>query len=254
VGVHDNETADISSYLGIASSWIAARRSAGKAVLVHCQMGRSRSATITIAALMVAEGLSRDAAYLKVKGARPMAEPNQSFWEQLAMFEAELVSTAAAGAEASADAAASAIDEVWLQRALAKFEFSHRDVSIGLPTDADGLKDVVRGGVDFWLGRGCDPSTSRWLHAILQHTFSAGSEDMRAGAVAALRETLISPEYMTDWACELRQPEVTALGALLREAAAADLPEPQMPGSGELESDDGARIVREIIVAAQRTE
>ena len=72
---------------------------------MHCQMGRSRSATIAIAALMAAEDLSRDAAYVKVKGARPMAEPNQGFWEQLARFEAELraKSTAALSGEAHID-------------------------------------------------------------------------------------------------------------------------------------------------------
>ena len=197
VGVHDNESADISSYLSIASGLIAARRGAGSGVLVHCQMGRSRSATITIAALMVAEGLSRDAAYLRVKGARPMAEPNQGFWEQLAQFEAELAPTAAAGSEAAADAAAApVIDEMWLQRILAKFEFSHCDVSIGLPTYTYGVKLVVVAGVDFWLGRGCDPSTSRWLHAIVQHAVSVGGDTI-AGAVEGLRATILSPEYMT---------------------------------------------------------
>jgi hypothetical protein len=261
VGVHDNESADILSYLGIAASWIAARRSAGQSVLVHCQMGRSRSATIAIAALMAAEDLSRDAAYLKVKGARPMAEPNQGFWEQLARFEAELraKSTAALSGEARATAAAPKIDDEWLQRSLARFEFAPSDIAAGLPASEDGMKLVVSGGVDRWLGRGCDPSTGRWLHALLQHAFSgesgvaaAAAAAARAGAVGGLRETILSPEYMADWACELRQQEVAALGSLLREAPVHEIV--SLVIEEEAAADDGPRIVREIIVASQRAE
>eukprot|EP01043_Picozoa_sp_COSAG02_P008840 COSAG02_NODE_290_length_25531_cov_75.132392_8_plen_379_part_00 len=268
VGVHDNESADILSYLGIAASWIAARRSIGQSVLVHCQMGRSRSATIAIAALMAAEGLSRDAAYLKVKGARPMAEPNQGFWEQLAKFETELHAKSAAAlsgeARAAADtnaAAAPKIDDEWLQRSLARFEFAPSDIAAGLPASEDGMKLVVSGGVDRWLGRGCDPSTGRWLHALLQHAFSgesgvaaaaAAAAAARAGAVGGLRETILSPEYMADWACELRQQEVAALGSLLREAPVHEIV--SLVIEEEAAADDGPRIVREIIVASQRAE
>ena len=266
VGVHDNESADILSYLGIAASWIAARRSTGQGVLVHCQMGRSRSATIAIAALMAAEGLSRDAAYLKVKGARPMAEPNQGFWEQLAKFETELHAKSAAAlsgeARAAADtnaAAAPKIDDEWLQRSLARCEFAPSDIAAGLPASEDGMKLVVSGGVDRWLGRGCDPSTGRWLHALLQHAFSgesgvaaAAAAAARAGAVGGLRETILSPEYMADWACELRQQEVAALGSLLREAPVHEIV--SLVIEEEAAADDGPRIVREIIVASQRAE
>ena len=263
VGVHDNESADILSYLGIAASWIAARRSAGQSVLVHCQMGRSRSATIAIAALMAAEDLSRDAAYLKVKGARPMAEPNQGFWEQLARFEAELraKSTAALSGEARATAAAPKIDDEWLQRSLARFEFAPSDIATGLPASEDDMwfKLVVSGGVDRWLGRGCDPSTGRWLHALLQHAFSgeggtaAAAAAARAGAVGGLRETILSPEYMADWACELRQQELAALGSLLREAPVSEIISLAVEEEAAA-ADDGARIVREIIVASQRAQ
>ena len=99
VGVLDIETAEILPYLGPAARWINAQRAAGKGVLVHCRMGRSRSATVTISALME-EGLRRndpagkatcrDDAYRQVKGARPCADPNQGFWDQLALFQQQL--------------------------------------------------------------------------------------------------------------------------------------------------------------------
>ena len=65
VSVDDNEGADILSFLGVVADWISAHRAAGTGVLVHCEMGVSRSASVVIAALMLAEGCSRDAAYLR---------------------------------------------------------------------------------------------------------------------------------------------------------------------------------------------
>merc|ERR1711969_442633 len=38
---------------------------------------------------MRGEGIGRDAAYLRVKEARRIAEPNASFWAQLGQFDAE---------------------------------------------------------------------------------------------------------------------------------------------------------------------
>lgn len=88
VAVHDTGSADILSHLSRTADWITARRERGTAVLVHSQEGVSRSATVIIAALMHAEGLGRDAAYLRTKEARRVAEPNHGFWVQLAQFEA----------------------------------------------------------------------------------------------------------------------------------------------------------------------
>eukprot|EP00924_Labyrinthula_sp_SR-Ha-C_P004528 snap_masked-scaffold_1-processed-gene-3.15-mRNA-1 protein AED:0.38 eAED:0.38 QI:0/-1/0/1/-1/1/1/0/640 len=62
----------------------------GEGILVHCQRGISRSATIVIAYLMKYRGMSRDEAYKFVKKQRPIVRPNDGFLQQLEDFEAEL--------------------------------------------------------------------------------------------------------------------------------------------------------------------
>lgn len=52
--------------------------SAGKKVLVHCQVGQSRSPSIIIAYLMKKNGISYDQAFSKVKEARAVIRPNSS--------------------------------------------------------------------------------------------------------------------------------------------------------------------------------
>jgi len=55
-------------------------------VLVHCIMGISRSATITIAYLMIKKGLRAKEAVEKVKKARDI-RPNDGFLKQLAQLD-----------------------------------------------------------------------------------------------------------------------------------------------------------------------
>ncbi len=216
----DNEGADILSFLEVAADWIAVQRAAGTGVLVHCQMGVSRSATVTIAALMLADGCSRDEAYLRVKQARRHIEPNRSFWKQLAQFEEELVQRRRNGVRSDEEPV---LDETWIRRSVARFGIIPNDIAAGLPASAEGLCTALRRGVDLWLGRGCDPATNRWLEDVALRSVAAGEGcDTRVGALTALRETLLSPEYMVDWACELRQRELAAIVALLRAVYAVD--------------------------------
>ncbi|XP_076348657.1 dual specificity protein phosphatase 19-like isoform X4 [Tachypleus tridentatus] len=59
-------------------------------VLVHCNAGVSRSATIIIGYLMNREKLCLDEALDKVKSVRPFIKPNVGFMEQLKQYEKEL--------------------------------------------------------------------------------------------------------------------------------------------------------------------
>ncbi|XP_013784671.2 dual specificity protein phosphatase 19-like isoform X2 [Limulus polyphemus] len=59
-------------------------------VLVHCNAGVSRSATIVVGYLMNREKLSLDEALSKVISVRPFIRPNDGFMQQLIEYEKEL--------------------------------------------------------------------------------------------------------------------------------------------------------------------
>lgn len=66
------------------------RRENTNTVLIHCQAGVSRSATITIAYLMAVKGMRFQIAYDFVKSKRCVVWPNPSFIVQLEKFDEEL--------------------------------------------------------------------------------------------------------------------------------------------------------------------
>lgn len=73
--------------------------SKGSKVLLHCQAGVSRSATIAIAYLMHRHGLSLDAAYQRVLEARSIIKPNRGFLMQLLDFHKKLFNGSDEGSE-----------------------------------------------------------------------------------------------------------------------------------------------------------
>lgn len=62
----------------------------GGSVLIHCQAGISRSATVSIAYIMRYLGKTREDAYRFVKEKRPSISPNFSFVHQLDQYEEQL--------------------------------------------------------------------------------------------------------------------------------------------------------------------
>ena len=65
-------------------------RAKGKAALVHCMAGVSRSPTLAAAYLMWHYGWTATAALAHLKGRRPCVDPNEGFKRQLLGWEAAL--------------------------------------------------------------------------------------------------------------------------------------------------------------------
>ncbi|GJD07516.1 Protein-tyrosine-phosphatase MKP1 [Galdieria sulphuraria] len=60
------------------------------AVLVHCQLGISRSIAVVVACLMMREGRSFDSVYDEVCRLRPISAPNNDFMDDLALLQKRL--------------------------------------------------------------------------------------------------------------------------------------------------------------------
>ncbi|KAA3679843.1 dual specificity phosphatase 10 [Paragonimus westermani] len=87
----DRETQDLRPFFNSAFEFIEESRCSGKAVLVHCQAGISRSPALVIAYLMAHSDLSLREAYRLVKSKRSVISPNFAFLGQLFEFEADLM-------------------------------------------------------------------------------------------------------------------------------------------------------------------
>lgn len=109
--------ADLAPHIAATNAFIAAARSRGGAVLVHCYAGQSRSAALVIAHLVAARpGLGLMEAWALVRAARPCAQPNSGFLRQLASYaKAHQAAAAAPGQAAGGPIAAGAAAALQLE-------------------------------------------------------------------------------------------------------------------------------------------
>ncbi|XP_068089807.1 dual specificity protein phosphatase 4 [Hyperolius riggenbachi] len=104
IPVEDNHKADISSWFMEAIEYIDSVKDNHGRVLVHCQAGISRSATICLAYLMMKKRVKLEEAFEFVKQRRSIISPNFSFMGQLLQFESQVLTTSCATEAASPSA------------------------------------------------------------------------------------------------------------------------------------------------------
>jgi hypothetical protein len=225
VAVRDEDSANILPYLPGAADLIQQQLHAGSAVLVHCQRGVSRSATIVIAFLIRHCGMSRDEAYVLAKGRRPEVSPNIGFWAQLAEFER----SCRAGGPALATAAA-VFDEDWARASLAAWSLaptSHTFVDVlaaeeqqagqGVAALAQRRTQALVAGLEFCLSRascasGCVPSDVCWLRALCS---ACGDDGSGEWGVEQLRKSW-EAELRGNWESDFSQAKLESLLAELK--------------------------------------
>ncbi len=92
IRMHDDQNSDILSQFNLVFNFIdmAKKSDAGARIMVHCQMGISRSASLIIAYIMHLTRLSLKDTYYHVKMRRYIIHPNRGFWAQLGVVEKQL--------------------------------------------------------------------------------------------------------------------------------------------------------------------
>ena len=138
IPIYDNEGSEILPYLEGAAAFVAKYR----AVLVHCERGISRSATVLMA-YYVRRGSTIDDAYVLLKSKRPGVDPNTGFWRQLRAFANDTVRTG--------------------DSYLASFARFHTTGAVVVEGDL-----TVAGALDYALGRGADAPALTWLRAVCE--------------------------------------------------------------------------------------
>jgi dual specificity MAP kinase phosphatase len=100
-GVCDDGIDTLAPELEPACAWIERARAQGGTVLIHCRVGVSRSATLTIAYVMMHAGLSLVDAYLLVRSRRlsVLIQPNMRLLYNLLGWEVRLARERAGGDE-----------------------------------------------------------------------------------------------------------------------------------------------------------
>ncbi|KZT64540.1 hypothetical protein DAEQUDRAFT_732477 [Daedalea quercina L-15889] len=87
INLDDTEDADVLGHVVTAIQFIESELEKGRGVLVHCQAGLSRSATIVAAYLMYVQHIDYEAALDLIRDVRPNVQPNEGFLRQLAVFQ-----------------------------------------------------------------------------------------------------------------------------------------------------------------------
>lgn len=87
IPVLDTESESLIHFFDKCFDFIEHQRKDNKKVMVHCQAGKSRSATIAIAYIMKYRNVTMDEAHAFVRSRRPQIDPNFAFLGQLLEYQ-----------------------------------------------------------------------------------------------------------------------------------------------------------------------
>jgi len=90
ISIEDDVDEDIFQHFVPVCRFVTQALLQGGHVLLHCEQGISRSATLVLAFLMQSEQMQATTALAELKTIRPIACPNKGFWEALIQWEALL--------------------------------------------------------------------------------------------------------------------------------------------------------------------
>merc|ERR1711920_865945 len=91
LALDDDPDQELEGSIKQALPFMATQLREGRRLLVHCQMGQSRSVSLVLAHLMSKRGCGYDAAFEIVRRARPQARPNEGFRAELRALEGYLI-------------------------------------------------------------------------------------------------------------------------------------------------------------------
>ena len=162
VRIHDQYDAKILPHFEACGAFIAKAIQAGEGCYVHCQMGRSRSATTVIAYLVRHCGVSLLTAYAHVMLCRHVSALNLGFFAQLADYEERLKGRVTIG-----------LLDYWLTTT------AHIDQANIAVRDAT-VKDVAK----VWSGKGPTSVLARLVNGLKYVCEQTKSESAQARSVA----------------------------------------------------------------------
>lgn len=232
VAINDNESACIKIYFNGCTDFINKHINKGGNVLVHCQMGSSRSATIVIAYLMKYHKLSLENAFIMAKQQRCIVSPNIGFWNQLKEFNEELnnqsmdnnnnnnnsnITASASGSDDEIKSASCKVNnevqvefnEEWCQRSVAEFQMNGGNVILN-ESSMHNIKlkqALLFAGFDFILGRCMVNSDITWFKHICCETFN------KEFSISYLYHLIYDPEseFMELWGSDFGKPRLRKL-------------------------------------------
>eukprot|EP00978_Attheya_sp_CCMP212_P024580 scaffold77469_cov50-Attheya_sp.AAC.5 len=205
-----------------ASQFIERHVATGGSVLVHCQMGISRSSSIVIAYLIRYHQMTLDEAYEYVSRRRPMICPNPGFWHQLGVFEkrrctqSDLLETTA-GDNFSTD---------WAQQSLATYQtIGHLLTNNPIESFPElkkcrhlDVSEVLLTALDIIFGRGVQEIDLEWLGALCLAISDTGHDDTAKIVKRMLRED--GSKFLEVWCGEVYDSDVLRVEKAIVQTAA----------------------------------